>query len=356
MLPIRHSEISTGCDCFTTFTDCLPGLPATGFDPVFLLCDDNTRDLCLPVLEAHLSSPLPFSIFTVPPGEKHKEMDTAIRLLDFMMEKNGNRHSILVNLGGGIISDLGGFTASIFKRGIRYINIPTTLTSQIDAAIGGKTGVNLNGIKNQAGTIWFPSHIFIYPAFLETLPETQFKSGLGEIFKYAMIGACISASEIEDFTCDNTELITSMIRRCVRFKESILKSDPYEVNRRKMLNFGHTIGHAIEAATAADGHPVTHGEAVAAGIIAETWLSVQLMGTDPAMLETATSLYRRHFVSVSVGLPESHLIMQFMVHDKKIEKGQIQPVMLNREARPVYGISVDKNLILDSLSFLADIR
>ncbi|MFO7722831.1 MAG: 3-dehydroquinate synthase family protein [Bacteroidales bacterium] len=350
------SNIITGPTCFEALKQDPRWQNATDRQELILLCDTNTEKECLPLLETLLfeTSGVP-PLITIPAGEESKSFRTIEYLIEALDHHGATRNTILVNLGGGVVTDIGGFAASIYKRGIDYINIPTTLIGQVDAAVGGKTGINFAHAKNQVGTFQLPLCVCIHSGFLQTLPDQEMNSGLGEMFKYAMIGAPLVLDELNGFPLDNPTAFASLVERCIRYKEVVTAIDPEEKGMRKALNFGHTIGHAIESCRLAVNLPVTHGAAVAAGVVAETLLSCQLNGLDKASLEKATGFYLDHFHPLLPGNITPEMIMGFIYQDKKNEKGKINPVLLDENGNPEWNTPVSPDDILRGLQYLASI-
>jgi 3-dehydroquinate synthase len=214
-----------------------------------------------------------FEILEVEAGEEMKNIRTANQLWEILTEMQADRKALVINLGGGVITDMGGFVAATYKRGIQFINIPTTLLSMCDASIGGKTGIDLMHYKNMVGTFTFPERIFVYPKFLETLPFKELRSGFAEMLKHGLIADKIHWENLTRMNKPDLEGIIPHIETSMGIKQEVVNKDFQEKNIRKTLNFGHTIGHAVESLCLHQGNPVLHGEAVAMGMIAETHLA-----------------------------------------------------------------------------------
>ncbi len=223
-----------------------------------IIADDHTKALCLPLLK------LPFPVVSIPPGELSKNLATLETVLDALLIHEAGRNTVIFNLGGGVVTDIGGFAASIYKRGLRYVNIPTTLLGMVDAAIGGKTGVDFRHYKNYIGTFYPPELVLISLQFLDTLPQEEINSAWAEIIKSGIIGS----SEIFGMIVSGAHL-HELVMKTATFKEEICHSDPHDHNIRQLLNFGHTIGHAYESYRLSIGKPVMHGTAVARGMLYE---------------------------------------------------------------------------------------
>lgn len=252
-----------------SFTGYLSELPDA---QLFILTDEHTHQFCLPLIQPFLEHKK-YSIFRVKPGERYKNIETCIEVWEAMTAAQLDRHAVMINLGGGMIGDLGGFCASTYKRGIKFVQIPTTLLSQVDASIGGKLGIDFDGLKNHIGVFRSPEAVLIDPVFLNTLPDRELRSGYAEIIKHCLIADGDHWKELSLIHDLKAIQWDKIIRRSLEVKRKIVLDDPYEKHKRKLLNFGHTIGHAIESYFLESGTPLLHGEAIAAGMIYETMLS-----------------------------------------------------------------------------------
>ena len=243
-------------------------------EKIFILLDVNTEKHCYKILEDNLSE-TNFNKIVIEPGEKNKSLNTVDRIWEELILNNANKNSLLINLGGGILTDIGGFVASTYKRGMNFINIPTTIMAQVDAAIGGKNGINFSGFKNQIGLIQQPEFVLIYPDFLNTLDKQNYLSGFAEIIKYGLISKEFNIDELYSFNpvSDSVKKISAFISKSIEVKSFFVEKDPYENNIRKALNFGHNFAHAFEALYAKKEEELLHGFAVAAGLICELYLS-----------------------------------------------------------------------------------
>ena len=239
IMTIPKNAVFFGVESYDILNDFLKNHSNT---KLLVLVDENTAKYCLPVLQSYIS--LPFEVLQVSSGEKHKNILTSTFLWQELTRLGADRNSILINLGGGVITDMGGFVALTFKRGIKFINIPTTLLGMVDAAIGGKTGIDLDEIKNQVGLISLPEMVLIDPRYLRTLPQREYRSGFAEILKYGLIADANLWSEIRHKSLENIDL--QVIKRSVEIKSEVISRDLYEKGERKILNFGHTLGHALE--------------------------------------------------------------------------------------------------------------
>lgn len=243
------------------------------FSKIFILVDENTHEYCLPVLLGNMETDLGFEILEIEAGEEMKNIQTANQLWEILTEMQADRKALVINLGGGVITDMGGFVASTYKRGIKFINIPTTLLSMCDASIGGKTGIDLMHYKNMVGTFAFPEQIFIYPKFLETLPFKELRSGFAEMLKHGLIADKNHWDQLIQIHKLEVETVIPHIQTSMNIKQDVVEKDFHESNIRKTLNFGHTIGHAVESLCLQQENPILHGEAVAMGMITEAHLA-----------------------------------------------------------------------------------
>ncbi len=317
---------------------------------VFLLCDENTYKYCYPFI-APLNQPdKQVAVFVMPSGEAEKTSETLFRVLDWLSEHKASRKSLLMNLGGGVVSDLGGFAASIYKRGISYINLPTTLLAMIDAAIGGKTGINHHHIKNQIGSFHLPQAVLIWPGFLETLPATEWLSGKGEMMKYALLGAGFTLQDIPK--TNDTANFGNLISLCASFKYRITTLDPNEKKIRMILNFGHTIGHALESEALRSGVPLSHGEAVAAGILAELNILLQKKLIPSSLSDDSARVYRIHFKPTPIQQIIENDVTEWLHHDKKIKNGKMYIPAIPFKDGDFFRVEVSLEQLQSGLEFL----
>ncbi|MCZ2102743.1 MAG: 3-dehydroquinate synthase, partial [Chitinophagales bacterium] len=264
---MKHIKGKHGNIYFNDWSALKQKIQATSWSKIFVLVDENTEKYCLFHLLEQMD--LPIHVIKIPSGEQHKNLNTCQLVWQNLMAKGADRLSLLINLGGGVIGDLGGFCAGTYMRGIRFIQIPTTLLSQVDASVGGKLGVDFMERKNMIGLFGNPEAVFIFTDFLKTLPERELKSGYAEMLKHALIAdkdAWNRLSKTDVATINDWE---STIYESVMIKQSIIQEDPLEAGKRKILNFGHTVGHAIESYWISREKPLLHGEAIAIGMVAE---------------------------------------------------------------------------------------
>jgi 3-dehydroquinate synthase len=294
----------------------------------FILLDENTRRHCLPRLEDNCPSLKLATKIEVPSGEKHKTIESCQHIWKRLAEGGADRKSLLINLGGGVITDMGGFAASTFKRGIRYFHIPTTLLAIVDAAIGGKCGVDLEGLKNQVGLFGKPEGIYVLPVFLETLPMRQLKSGYAEIVKIALTSSVSLWNSLQNVTPEKNTDWSGIIYTAISLKQAITEADPYEAGERKLLNFGHTYGHAVETFFLRNGKDILHGEAVALGMIFATKLSVTHSGLQSESAVAIETYIRNTFTLPVIESEDQNSIFDLMKHDKKNVGGKVKFTLL----------------------------
>jgi 3-dehydroquinate synthase len=326
----------------------------------FILADENTREHCLPILLSQCLILKDAEIIGIPSGEKNKSIETAVHLWRELMKRHADRQTLLINLGGGVISDLGGFVASTFQRGIPYINIPTTLMAQTDAAIGGKTGLNLGDVKNQVGTFQFPEAVFIHDGFLKTLPKQHIKNGFAEIIKYALIEDSVMWAKLRKLNLHDLLLgmgagdlsLGELVERSIKIKYDIVEKDFHEEHSRKLLNFGHTFGHALEAFSMKDSEEgLHHGHAVALGILFESWLSFRLTGLPEDDMKSIQSMILSNYNYFPVDGSDSDRLIEIMAHDKKNHDRKLCFTLLQRPGKAIIDQYCEVDLIYEVLNF-----
>ncbi|MDG1062933.1 MAG: 3-dehydroquinate synthase [Flavobacteriaceae bacterium] len=308
------------------------------YSSVFVLVDENTHTHCLTPFHLALNDSVEYEVLEVPAGESSKSIEIAYQLWQAMIDLHADRKSCLINLGGGMITDLGGFIASTFKRGISFIHIPTTVLSMVDASIGGKTGVNLEHLKNQVGTFAQPQFVVADPIWLSTLSPSEIRSGFAEIIKHGLI----SPTDYLD-ACLNTELtnegVGKLIKGSIEIKMTIVQEDPFEQNVRKALNFGHTAGHAYEALSHQAKTPVLHGDAVAWGMRVALSLSQMKSGFPVAKAHEIDRFLQTHYGEFKPSFSPKQL-WELMLSDKKNEGGEVKFVLLSAPGHPVVNQTV----------------
>ncbi|NCO63296.1 MAG: 3-dehydroquinate synthase [Flavobacteriales bacterium] len=325
------------------------------FSNIFILVDENTHTYCLPLVLEQLETHCTIEIIELESGEIHKTIETCLGIWNTLSDLNGDRKSLLINVGGGVITDLGGFVASTFKRGIAYINIPTTLLSMVDASVGGKTGVDLGTLKNQIGVVSVPDLVLVDTNFLKTLPQNQMRSGLAEMLKHGLISSPSYWNQFKDLATQSLDDLDALIYESILIKKQVVDADPFEANIRKTLNFGHTLGHAIESYCLS--HPqketLLHGEAIAIGIVMASYISTQLTGFS---METCLEIKQRfHSFYGVVSFDESEYvpILELMKFDKKNHHGNINFVLLEAIGTPKIDCLVEESILIDAFKFYA---
>ena len=286
-------------------------------DHTFILTDETTLRLCLPVVSSYACLQGAKTI-TIKAGDTHKDLESISHVWNELQRMGATRHSLLINLGGGMVTDLGGFAASTFKRGISFINIPTTLLSMVDASVGGKTGINFGGLKNEIGVFNNASCVILDTIFLQTLDEKNILSGYAEMLKHGLISTEEHWAELMNFDIEKPDLkeLGDLVAKSVQVKERIVTEDPTEKGIRKALNLGHTVGHAFES-LALQRKPVLHGYAVAWGLVCELYLSVAKTGFPVDKMRQMTRFIFEHYGRMSITCDDYPALLELMTHDKK---------------------------------------
>lgn len=321
------------------------------YSKLFVLCDSNTLKVCLPKFSEMLNDTEKnnLNVISIDSGEPSKDLNGAVRVWDELMKSNADRHSLLINLGGGMICDLGGFVASTYKRGISFINVPTSLLAMVDASIGGKTGINYNNVKNLLGTFSNPKMTLVYPPFLKTLDQRQFMSGFAEMIKHVLISKSSKINIDDLLKMDPAELINhpAYIKHSLDVKKKIVDSDPYDNSVRKKLNFGHTIGHALESLFMnRKGQELLHGEAVAQGMIVELILSVEKGGMKKPIADQLIYRINELYSKPILQEGDEKKLIELMQNDKKNRSGIIKCVLINNTGEAVCDIALTDSEIL----------
>ena len=298
-------------------------------DRLFVLTDTTTKEKCWPKLK-DMPSMREAQMITIGATDQNKNIETTAYVWRSLSEGGATRHSCMVNLGGGMVTDLGGFAASTFKRGINFINIPTTLLAMVDASAGGKTGINFNGLKNEVGVFNDSKYVIISTDFLETLDRQNLLSGYGEMLKHGLISDVGAWSELLKFDLDKPDLeqLQQMVRDSVKVKERIVEADPHEKGIRKALNFGHTVGHAFESWSLRHGHPILHGYAVAYGMVCELYLSCIKTGFPTERMHQTVRFIHDYYGKMDISCDDYDELVETMTHDKKNTAGEINFTLL----------------------------
>ncbi len=320
------------------------------YSQYFVIVDTNTATYCLPRLQT-LTPGLDWQIITIPPGEQYKHIETCTSIWQQLMQKQADRKALVVNLGGGVIGDMGGFCASTFKRGMDFVQMPTTLLSQVDASIGGKLGIDFMQVKNSIGLFCNPKAVWIDPVFLETLSPREIRSGFAEVIKHGLIANAHEWEKMQHI--DDLEKVDWLffLLPSLEIKKTIVIADPFEKGLRKALNFGHTIGHAVEGVALESDQPFLHGEAIAIGMICEAFLSHKILGLDAPSLDLITAFLIRIYGHHPLSAAHFEEYLQLMKQDKKNENDQINFSLLPEIGSVRVNQTCDTALIVESLNY-----
>jgi 3-dehydroquinate synthase len=325
-------------------------------DQLFILTDTVTHKICLPLL-ATIQPLKSAKVIEIHAGDTNKTLQSLSEVWLYLSNHNASRKSVMINLGGGMVTDLGGFAASTFKRGMKYINIPTTLLGAVDAAVGGKTGINFNGLKNEIGVINPAESVLIDVNFFRTLDRNNFLSGYAEMIKHGLISSNEIWKNVLRFSVETLdyEKLSLLLKESIQVKEKIVEQDPMERGIRKALNFGHTIGHAFESYALEIKEPVLHGYAVAWGMIVELYLSYRKTDLPKSVLQQAVSYIRNLYGAFFIDCKQYEKLYEYMTHDKKNEgKGQILFTLLKDIGDIKINVNVEKKDIFEALDFYRD--
>ena len=324
------------------------------YTSIFILTDSNTNQHCLPLLDNHFQHA--YTLLTMEAGETNKHLATCEGLWTSLSDQGADRNSLLINLGGGVVTDLGGFVACTYKRGIDFINIPTSLLAMVDASVGGKTGVDLKGLKNQIGIIKEPEFVVIDDAFLQTLQQEEHKSGYAEMLKHGLIADADYFSLLSSKSIDINAQMTDHILHSVSIKSQVVTEDPFEQGLRKILNYGHTLGHAIE--THFLEHPtkkrLLHGEAIAIGMVMEAELSCRTTNLTVEERDQIKTVFLSIYDPVRFEESDVIAIKGLLKHDKKNQSDQVRFVLLQAIGKPVIDCLVSEEDINAAFQFYSD--
>lgn len=328
-------------------------LQSISYSQLFVLVDQNTEQHCLPKVQNVL--PANTIYITVPAGEKNKNLSTCSEIWSAMTAAALDRKALFLNIGGGVIGDMGGFCASIYKRGIRFINIPTTLLSQVDASVGGKLGVDFEGLKNHLGTFNEPETVMISSEFLDTLPSEELRSGYAEILKHGLIQDKNYFDQLEIKDWKNQDL-NALIQHSVGIKKKVVLEDPKEAGLRKILNFGHTIGHAFESHFLDSENHLLHGEAIAIGMICEGYLSLKKLSLTPHELETINKTFLTIYGKFTFSESDLAPILDLCLQDKKNEGSVLMFSLLESIGHCTFNIPVTRDEIEDAILYYKNLE
>lgn len=304
----------------------------SGFDgKVFIICDENTVEKVLPIVAQESSRIVSAHVIATPVGDENKDIASLVGIWNGLQQGGADRHSIIINMGGGVITDMGGFAAATFKRGVRFVNVPTTLLSAVDAAVGGKTGINFNGFKNEIGVFKEADAVVISTRFFKTLPLEEVKSGYAEMLKHGLLEGAESLDRLLDYDISalDTDKLLVMLEESVNVKRRVVVEDPFEKGIRKALNLGHTAGHAFESLALERKSPIPHGYAVAWGCVVELVLSHLELGFSSALLHRVARFVRENYGAPHIECRDYDVLLDYMRHDKKNSGGKINFTLLS---------------------------
>ena len=324
-------------------------------DRIFVLTDETTQQLCWPKIKNFkaLKDSTPIIIKAT---DTHKNLDTLSQVWQALSNGGATRHSLMINLGGGMVTDLGGFAASTFKRGIDFINIPTTLLAMVDASVGGKTGINFGGLKNEIGVFSDSRVVIINTQFLDTLDHDNICSGYAEMLKHGLISDERTWAELVTFDLDNPDLnqLQRMVAESIKVKERIVEADPHEHGIRKALNLGHTMGHAFESFAMRRGTPILHGYAVAYGLISELYMSARKTAFPTDRMHQTVRFIRENYGTINITCDDYPTLIELMHHDKKNTSGIINFTLLGNVGDIRINQTANEEEIKEALDFFRE--
>ncbi|ATA88395.1 3-dehydroquinate synthase [Capnocytophaga stomatis] len=323
------------------------------YSKVFILTDENTNRCCSPLFLPELAMEIPIEVIEIEAGEEFKNIETCTQVWYALSELGADRKSLIINLGGGVVTDLGGFVASTYMRGVDFVNVPTTLLAMVDASVGGKTGVDLGALKNQIGLINNPLLVIIDSRFLATLPAEQLRSGMAEMFKHGLIQSESYWCKMLNLSSLTLDDLDDLIYESVLIKNRVVKQDPTEKGMRKTLNFGHTLGHAIESYCLQNTgiQTLLHGEAIAIGMILATFLSVEKLNFPKEKCVEIKEVLGQYFEKQYFTENEIEEIINLMKFDKKNSHGNINFVLLEDIAKPKLDCLIENELIYKAFNY-----
>lgn len=322
-------------------------LSGAGYSRVIVLADEHTKALCYPRIASGLPA---HDLIVIPAGEEQKTISTCVTIWNHMTALHLDRHAVVIVLGGGVLGDMGGFCAATYKRGIDFILVPTTLLSLVDASIGGKLGIDFDDFKNHIGVFQLPALTLLYSGFLTTLPEGELRSGYAEVVKHTLISDRGMWSVISERSL-NEQNWEELIHHSVAFKARVVAEDPREKGLRKVLNAGHTIGHALESHFLSASERILHGEAIAAGLVAEGWIASQKNLLTEAELQSIMAHIRKVFGKIEISRSQIESIALLALQDKKNKDNKILCVLLNGIGSAVWDVEISVEDVKDALSF-----
>ena len=323
---------------------------------IFILSDTHTHECCVPTFLPQLATDIPIEIIEIEAGEPYKTLETCYQVWQVLAELGADRKSLLINVGGGVVTDLGGFVASTYMRGIAFINVPTSLLAMVDASVGGKIGVDLGTLKNLVGVINNPKGVVIATEFLATLPADELRSGMAEMFKHGLIASENYWQRMCDLKSLTLSDLDGLIYESVVIKNEVVMEDPTEKGVRKILNYGHTLGHAIESYCLDNTHRrrLLHGEAIAIGMVLVSFLSVKRLGFSQEQCDAIKRVLGEYFSKEVFTAEEIAAICDLMRFDKKNSHGKVQFVLLERVGTPKIDCEVSLDEIVEAFAYYAN--
>lgn len=324
-------------------------------DRIFVLTDETTQQLCWPKIK-NFKALKDCTPIIIKATDTHKNLDTLSQVWQALSNGGATRHSLMINLGGGMVTDLGGFAASTFKRGIDFINIPTTLLAMVDASVGGKTGINFGGLKNEIGVFSDSRFVIINTQFLDTLDHDNICSGYAEMLKHGLISDERTWAELVTFNLDNPDLskLQRMVADSIKVKERIVETDPHEHGIRKALNLGHTMGHAFESFAMRRGTPILHGYAVAYGLISELYMSTRKTAFPTDRMHQTVRFIRENYGTLNITCDDYPTLIELMHHDKKNTSGIINFTLLGNVGDIRINQTANEEEIKEALDFFRE--
>lgn len=349
MVMQNNVNITFGTEALLRFSK---ELQAKDYSSLFLLVDTHTQEFCLPgfVSQTGLTD---LEVLVMEAGEEHKTLQTCENLWNQLSERGADRNSALINLGGGVVTDLGGFVACTFKRGIDFYNLPTTLLAMVDASVGGKTGIDLGALKNQIGIIEEPKQVLIDAQWLQTLPQEELRSGFAEMLKHGLISNKDYWEQLKSLPKLEAATLAEFIKPSVAIKKQVVLEDPREKHLRKILNFGHSLGHAIESyyLTHPQKNRLLHGEAIAIGMVMEAYLGVSCCSFSNVAAEEIKKTFAQFYPSVEIDAQDREGILELLRHDKKNKAGRVNFVLLKSIGVPEIDVEVPQELFTQAFEF-----
>ena len=349
MVMQNNVNITFGTEALLRFSK---ELQAKDYSSLFLLVDTHTQEFCFPgfVSQTGLTD---LEVLVMEAGEEHKTLQTCENLWNQLSERGADRNSALINLGGGVVTDLGGFVACTFKRGIDFYNLPTTLLAMVDASVGGKTGIDLGALKNQIGIIEEPKQVLIDAQWLQTLPQEELRSGFAEMLKHGLISNKDYWEQLKSLPKLEAATLAEFIKPSVAIKKQVVLEDPREKHLRKILNFGHTLGHAIESyyLTHPQKNRLLHGEAIAIGMVMEAYLGVSCCSFSNVAAEEIKKTFAQFYPPVEIDAQDREGILELLRHDKKNKAGRVNFVLLKSIGVPEIDVEVPQELFTQAFEF-----